>query len=274
MPERARLIARTLRTALHLVQGTLTVLLAFPLCGAARRLQLRQRWSAGLLRILGLQLQHQGAALQPGCLLVANHVSWVDIFVINALAPAAFVSKAEVRQWPLIGWLSARNDTVFLRRGSRGHARIVNAEIGALLDAGRNVAVFPEGTTTDGSHVLHFHAALLQPAIAAGHPVQALALSYHDADGHPSRAAAYDGDISLGQCFAAIVAERRLIVRVRAFDPIPTGEATDRRVLAHATRDLIAAALPAPAPGRCEEAVASTPLALRAARSAQGLSTE
>ena len=88
-----------------------------------------------------------------------------------------------MRNWPVIGWLAARNDTVFLRRGSCGHARIINAEIGAQLDGGRNVAVFPEGTTTDGTRVLHFHAALLQPAIASGHPVQALAIRYLTPDG-------------------------------------------------------------------------------------------
>jgi 1-acyl-sn-glycerol-3-phosphate acyltransferase len=73
--------------------------------------------------------------------------------VINAAYPAAFISKAEVRDWPLIGWLAAKNETVFLRRGSRGHARIVNAEIASLLGRGRQVALFPEGTTTDGSQV-------------------------------------------------------------------------------------------------------------------------
>ena len=95
-----------------------------------------------------------GTPLIERGLLVANHVSWVDIFVVNALTPAAFVSKADVRQWPVIGWLAAVNETVFLRRGSRGHARVINEEIAERMRAGRHVALFPEGTTTDGSHVL------------------------------------------------------------------------------------------------------------------------
>lgn len=230
---------RYVRLASHVVEGALTVALVYPFSAEAAHRRLRQRWSQRLLRILGIRLQAEGVAIEPGCMLVANHISWVDIFVINALAPSSFVSKAEVRNWPIIGWLAARNGTIFLRRGSRGHAKIINDETAALLDAGRNVAIFPEGTTTDGSHVLNFHAALLQPAIAAGHAVQPVALSYHAPDGSFSRAAAYDGDLSLGQCIASIIAEREIIARVQAATPLATGPHTDRRSLAREARDII-----------------------------------
>ena len=232
----------------------------FPFLRCATRRGLRQRWSAGLLRLLGVELQSVGTAIRPGCLLVANHISWLDIFAINALAPAAFVSKAEVRAWPVVGWLAARNETVFLRRGSRGHARIINAEIGALLDGGRNVAVFPEGTTTDGSHVLHFHAALLQPAIESGHPVQPVALSYHAPDGRRSRAPAYDGEVTMGQCLAAIIARPRLVARIAAPAPMATGEGINRRALAHDAREAIATAIAEPGTGtRAAAAIDSRP---------------
>lgn len=231
---------RYARLALHLLEGTLTLACIAPLAAPATVLRLRQRWSRRLLAILGIELQVGSRPVAPGSLLVANHISWVDIFVINALAPAAFISKAEVRGWPVIGWLAAKSETVFLRRGSRGHARLVNAEIAALLHAGRNVAVFPEGTTTDGSHVLGFHAALLQPAIAAGHPVQPVALSYHAGDGCPSRAPAYDGDISLGESLAAIIATRRVVARIQPAAPLPAEEASDRRKLAQHARETIA----------------------------------
>ena len=230
---------RYLRLALHLLGGVLTLLLAAPFCARPTLLGLRRRWSRRLLGILGLRLQLQGAPIAPGTMLIANHISWVDIFVINAVAPSAFVSKAEVRNWPVIGWLSARSDTIFLRRGSRGHARIINAEIAALLDAGDNVAIFPEGTTTDGSHVLHFHAALLQPAIACGHAVQPLALSYRKPDGSYSRAPAYDGEVTLGQCLANIVAERETVACVSAAPPIETRDGGDRRSLAQTARATI-----------------------------------
>ncbi|NMG76081.1 lysophospholipid acyltransferase family protein [Aromatoleum diolicum] len=211
------------------------IALAHPLIQQGTRRKLRQRWSRQLLALLGIELHATGEPLQPGCMIVANHISWLDIFVVNALAPSAFVSKAEVRNWPLAGWLAEKNETVFLRRGSRGHAKIINAEIGTLLDAGGTVAIFPEGTTSDGSHVLHFHAALLQPAIESGHPVQPVAISYHTPDGARSRAPAYDGDISLGQCLAHIVAEPRLVARLHANTPLDTRD-TRRRELAEAAR--------------------------------------
>lgn len=234
---------RYLRLALHLTQGMLTIALVYPFGSRATHQRLRRRWSRTLLRILGIRLQLEGEAIARGCLLVANHISWADIFVINAAAPAAFVSKAEVRHWPLIGWLAAKNDTIFLRRGSRGHAKVINAETAVLLDAGHKVAIFPEGTTTDGNHVLHFHGALLQPAIACGHAVQPLALSYHGADGAFSRAPAYDGELTLAQSLANLVGARVTIARVQAAAPLATTAGTDRRALAHAARAAIVARL-------------------------------
>ncbi|WP_228720769.1 lysophospholipid acyltransferase family protein [Nitrogeniibacter mangrovi] len=208
----------------------LTSATVFPFLGIATRGRIRQRWSRTLLRILGIELHISGAALIERGLLVANHVSWVDIFVINALTPAAFVSKADVREWPVIGWLSAVNETVFLRRGSRGHARVINDEIAECMANGRHVALFPEGTTTDGSHVLHFHAALLQPAILTGHPIQPVALRYRTPEGGFTRAAAYDGDVSLGQCIASIVGSRRIVVHLDVLPAIDTGTAHRREI--------------------------------------------
>jgi 1-acyl-sn-glycerol-3-phosphate acyltransferase len=216
---------------LHLCTGLAIVLTLYPMAGPAIQHRLRQRWSGHLLAILGAQLQTSGEPIAPGCLLVANHISWLDVFVINALVPSAFIAKAEVRNWPVIGWLAAKNGTVFLKRGSRGHAKIINAEIASLLDAGRNVALFPEGTTTDGSHVLHFHAALLQPAIAAGHAIQPLALSYQLPDTTPTRAPAYDGDLSLGQCIANIIATPAFVASI-AVMPVLEVNGRDRRDLA------------------------------------------
>ena len=234
---------RWTRLGLHLLQGVLTIAAVYPFTGRDTHQALRRRWSLGLLRVLGMRLEHRGEAVAPGCMLVANHVSWVDIFAINALAPSAFVSKAEVRTWPVIGWLAAKNDTIFLRRGSRGHARIINEETAALLDAGCNVAIFPEGTTTDGATLLHFHAALLQPAIACGHPVQPLALQYRTPDDRFSRAPAYDGELSLGECIANIIASPRTIARITVAEPIATADGTDRRSLAARTRSEIASAI-------------------------------
>lgn len=238
-------LLRLARLALHLAWGALTVATVYPWIRDSRRLWLKQRWSRQLLDLLGITLDASLARIEPGSLIVANHISWIDIFALNAARPVAFIAKAEVRAWPLIGWLSARTDTVFLRRGSRGHARIVNGEIEALLAADKDVALFPEGTTTDGTHLLTFHAALLQPAVAAGRPVQPVALSYHRPEGARSLAPAYAGDTSLWQCLQAILREPRLVVRLR---PTPALDAAlgERRDLARAARAAIAFSLALP----------------------------
>jgi 1-acyl-sn-glycerol-3-phosphate acyltransferase len=178
----------------------------------------------------------------PGSLIVANHISWLDIYALNAVRPMVFVAKAEVRHWPLIGWLAANTDTVFLRRGSCGHARLISAQIDALLSAGRDVAIFPEGTTTDGTHLLHFHGALLQAAVNAGRPVQPVALSYHDANGHRSLAPAYAGETTMHECLDAILACRSLTVRLCPTPPIAS-QTKNRRELAHEAQCAIAFSL-------------------------------
>lgn len=199
---------------LLLLSALLLSLCLFPLCSALARARLKSSWALALLDALGVELDADLTYAVPGSLLVANHISWIDIYVINAALPAAFVSKEEVRHWPVLGWLAARNETIFLRRGSRGHARIINQEVAAYLDKGLHVAVFPEGTTTDGRSLLHFHAALLQPALTAGKAVLPVAISYWEVDGQRSLAPRYDGDISLGQCTRAILGRRRLIARL------------------------------------------------------------
>ena len=238
-------IARAIRLGLHFLRGAATVGAVYPFVRDSRRLSLKQRWSRQLLDILGIELDASLGGIPPGCLIVANHISWLDIFVLNAARPVAFVSKAEVRRWPLIGWLSARTDTVFLMRGSRGHARVVNRQIDALLNADKDVALFPEGTTTDGSHLLHFHAALLQPAVETERPIQPVALSYHLPNGQRCEAAAYAGDTTMAQCMRAILATPKMTARLRpehSLDPA----SLDRRELATAARRAIAFSLGLP----------------------------
>ncbi|WP_153110931.1 lysophospholipid acyltransferase family protein [Propionivibrio limicola] len=246
---------RGARLALHIIWAIICVIAVFPLLAPEQRLRLKRRWSRRLLDILAIRLDAPLDGIPPGNLIVANHVSWLDIFALNAVRPAAFIAKAEVRQWPLIGWLAARNDTVFLQRGSRGHAKTVNGQIDALLTAGRDVALFPEGTTTDGTHLLGFHAALLQPAVETGHPVLPVAISYHDESGRISTTPAYAGDTTLKECLLAILSSHSLTVRLQPTAPIATTERTRREVslAAHraiadilATRNGFLPAAPAP----------------------------
>lgn len=209
-------VLRCLRLALHLLWICLGAAVVYPCINDQRRASLQRRWSLQVLRILAVRLDADPIDAPQGCLIAANHISWLDIFAINAVLPSSFVSKADILQWPLIGWLGARNDTIFLRRGSRGHARTVNVEIDRRLAAGKDVALFPEGTTTDGTTLLGFHAALLQPAVETERPVLPLALSYHDDTGELCLAPSFAGETTMKQCFRAILACSSLTVRVSA----------------------------------------------------------
>lgn len=233
---------RCLRLALHMAWIAIGTAVVYPLVSDSQRLHLRRKWSHRILTILAIGIEAIPTDAPVGSLIVANHISWLDIFAINALRPASFIAKTEIRQWPFIGWLAARHDTVFLRRGSRGHARMVNAEIDTLLNAGRDAAIFPEGTTTDGTTLLGFHAALLQPAIETARPVLPIALSYHDASGNISLAPSYAGETTMKQCVAAILACRRLNVRVNALPAIDTA-GMNRRELSQSAHAAITATL-------------------------------
>ena len=135
---------------------------------------------------------------------------------------------------------------------------MVNEEIGRKLQAGKYVAVFPEGTTTDGTHVLHFHGALLQPALLAGKPIIPLAITYWEENGERSLAPRYDGDISFGECLSSIASRRRLTARLQTLPPLGlAGE--DRRVVAVAAREAIIGAAQIPALSRLLETNADLP---------------
>jgi 1-acyl-sn-glycerol-3-phosphate acyltransferase len=198
---------RLARVGLHLGWGAATVAVVYPWLSPRWRRALKQRWSRQLLEILDVKLGVRGATAHGARLhglLVCNHISWLDVFVINALTPAAFVAKQEVKSWPLIGWLCAHTETIFLPRGSRRAARRTLEMMTAHLQRGVPVAFFPEGTTTQGERVLPFHAALFQAAIEAAAPLYPLALRYADRRGYPSLAPAYLGATTLWQSLRTI----------------------------------------------------------------------
>lgn len=213
-----------------LLIGLFTVTLVYPLCSSRQRLGLKQGWSKALLRTLGISIQASGVVPERG-LIVSNHISFIDIFAINAVMPASFVSKDEVRRWPLIGWLAQGTDTVFMERGSRSAAQKTRENLAGHLRAGNRVALFPEGTTSRGEGVLPFHAALLQSAIDAAVEVIPVTVRYLDAGGQRSDAAAYVDDMSLIECMRTIASSRGLCVSVDILPALASVD-TDRRHLA------------------------------------------
>jgi 1-acyl-sn-glycerol-3-phosphate acyltransferase len=241
-----RLIAlfRGARLALHIVYG-LTLAVAYPWFGLALRRRTLQRWSAELLNIFNVRIDiadddplHN---LRHG-LIVTNHISWLDVFVLNAVVPMRFVAKSEVRRWPVIGWLCARAQTLFLERGKARSAARINVQLVELLQRGECLAVFPEGTTTDGTSVAHFHSSLLQPAIDAGSMAHPIAIRYVDTGGAHSTAAAYIDDLSFGASMWSILSEPELHVRLIATPPLHARD-MDRRTLTRMAHEHISTAL-------------------------------
>jgi 1-acyl-sn-glycerol-3-phosphate acyltransferase len=221
LPAPFRRVIRTSLLLLHLVLGVLLIALVFPLCRTAQRDRIIMAWSRQLLRVLGVRLQAgPPPALPQGALLVCNHVSWLDIYLVYATQRVRFVSKAEVRSWPVAGWLAHKTGTLFLERGRRADTKRINAEMGALLQAGAWVAVFPEGTTSDGRGLLRFLPSLLQSAVELNCPVVPAALRYRTMAGDYSAAPAYIDDLSIWQSLMQIVSEPGLVAELQFGAPI------------------------------------------------------
>ena len=176
-----RVAFKLVRTLLHVLRGWWIIRSRFDRLSQPEREQEVQRWAAQMLRIFGIRLVRRGPALAPGpVLLVANHISWLDILVMHACGYCRFISKADVHRWPLIGGMAASAGTLFIERESRRNAMRVVHHMVDRLQAGDVLAVFPEGTTGDGVTLKPFHANLIQAAIAADVPVQPVALRFAD----------------------------------------------------------------------------------------------
>jgi 1-acyl-sn-glycerol-3-phosphate acyltransferase len=230
---RPRQAMRALRTFTHVIAGLATTSAVFPFVPPARRRRLTQRWSRRLLALLNVQCRVTGElfAHEGNVLIVANHVSWLDIVVLNALCPARFVAKAEVARWPLAGTLVRGAGTLFVERARRRDTHRVNRVVADALAQGDIVAVFPEGTTSSGETVLPFKSSLLQPIVDARGAVQPLALRYRAADGTRSTAPAYVGDDPFIASFWRVCGTPALIVDVTALARMPAA-ARHRRALA------------------------------------------
>lgn len=234
---------RLARVGLHLLSAIIQTATIVRWSRPPRRRWLKQRWSRKLLRILGVEPRLHGQLPPSGSLVVANHISWLDIYVVNAFLPATFICKADVRNWPVIGWLCEGNDTLFIERGSRTAARNTALQMSAALAQDKTLIVFPEGTSTDGSTILPFRPALLQSAIDTGKPIVPLALGYRTAQGERSTAPAYHGDLSLWSSLVAVAASRQPITADLAFLGLLRDPALDRQRAAAASHTAITARL-------------------------------
>jgi 1-acyl-sn-glycerol-3-phosphate acyltransferase len=263
---------------LLILAGLATVACFGPL-SQARRNRIIRGWSRLLLQVCGVRLLVRGhlpamlahTGIAPGGRLVlANHISWLDVYVINAALPSRFIAKSEIRGWPLIGTLVGWAGTLFIERGRRHAVHAANLAVRRCLEGGETVAVFAEGTTTEGDRLLPFHANLIAPAVEAGAPVWPVALCYTQ-KGRRSRAPAFVGDMGLLTSLGRTLLAPDLCATLTVLPPLPPQPTLRRHDLAEAARRAIGAELgieavepvraPRPRPGAAdvEDAVTRMP---------------
>ena len=199
---------KLMRALLHILSGFFTILLVFPRLSQEQREQRTQAWSLAMLDRLRIKVIVEGQPAVSGpVMLVANHMSWLDITAMHAARFCRFVSKADVKQWPFIGKLASGIGTLFVERASRRDAMRVVHHMAASLRAGDVLGVFPEGTTSDGTTLLPFYANLFEAAITTNVPVQPVALQFLDTTtGKPSFAPCYiNDDTMLGSVWRTLL---------------------------------------------------------------------
>ena len=232
---------RVLRLLGHMAHGLWVVAVRFPALPPDQQHVRVQVWSQQLLARVGVHLRVVGQPPVTGpVMLVANHISWLDIPVMHAARHCRFVSKSDVKGWPLVGTLATAAGTLYIERSSRRDALRMVQTMQEALERGEVLAVFPEGTTGDGREMLPFHANLIQAAVAAQAPVQPVALRFVDkASGSTSFAPSYIGDETLvGSIWRTLCADS--IEAVVHFGPVEQPDGRDRRAWAldlHATFD-------------------------------------
>jgi 1-acyl-sn-glycerol-3-phosphate acyltransferase len=201
-----------------------------------------------IARLAGFQAQMAGSPLPDHVLFVANHVSWLDIMLLASASGAAFVSKEEVGEWPVVGWLARLNKTVFIARARRGAVRSQADQLRSTLATGQPVALFPEGTTEGGETILPFRPSLLASLFPPldGLKVQPVAIDY----GAAAKDILWIGDESAGANVKRVLSRRgKAVVTLNFLQPIDPADFPDRKALAERSRAAIVAALDASEPG-------------------------
>lgn len=228
---------KMLRGLWHVVVGMWWIHAHFPRLSAEQREMRVQVWSLQFLALWDIHLKVLGQPVLNGpALIVANHISWLDISVIHAARHCRFVAKSDIRQWPLIGTLATGSGSLYIERTNRKDALRMVKDMADAMKDGDVVAVFPEGTTSDGRDILPFHANLLQSAILAQAPAQPMSLKFIDAaTGETSFAPCYIGDDTLiGSIWRTLTSSR--IIAVVHFGEPQSANGRDRRAWAHELR--------------------------------------
>ena len=230
-------VARTCRlfaTGALLLVGTLLAAV-LPALGPRQRERALRAWYRTLLRALGIQLEVTGgdrfADPAVGILVVSNHTSWLDLVALGAVQPLRMVAKREVRQWPVIGLLARRLDTIFVDRKRLLALPGMVADVARALANGAAVGAFPEGTTWCGRANGRFRPAVFQAAVDTAAPVRPVALRYRLAGAGPTTVASFVGPANLWQALLRVAGAHDLVIEVHVL-PVVQDVCATRHTLA------------------------------------------
>jgi len=245
-----RLALRGTGLVLVVIWGILIGLLLAVLHAGGPRLRDRvlhpiaRHWFRCVLRVMGVRRKIMGQPAKGPVLIAANHISWLDIAVLGAHVGAGFVSKSEVANWPVVGWLARQGGTLFIHRGKHESAEHIAHDMTGRLATGNPVLLFPEGTTSDGTQVRRFKNRLFQPALHANVPVQAVSIRYTRGN-EPVDPVAYVEGVSLRTSVLGVLRRAHTEVNITWCEPFPVAGRERRDIAVEAERQ-VAAALVAP----------------------------
>lgn len=197
-------------------------------------------WSVLMMRAFGMRVLRHGTPLPGAALFVANHVSWIDIILLDSQRVVGFVAKSEIERWPVIGWLASRGGTIYHHRGNNESLHGVMHQMLLLLQNGSPVGVFPEGRTCSGESINVFHARIFQPAVLANVPAQPVALKYGER-GSAQTLVAFRPRENFLQNFWRMLGEPSRLAEVHFLEPVSVDEDGRRRMAAICRERIIAA---------------------------------
>lgn len=211
---------RVIGLIILLLMGLFIVFVFFGWIGKSARERCVQIWSQCLMKTTGVKVTQEGSPILNGpVMLTANHVSWIDIFIINSQRATSFIAKSEIRQWPVIGWLVYAVGTIFIQRGSRQAVIDINAGMDVYFNTNTCIGLFPEGTTSDGLSVLHMYSGLLEGAMNSRVPIQPVALLF-TYNGERSGRVAFIGEQTLVANIWVLLSSKNVGVTVRFLSPV------------------------------------------------------
>ncbi|MGR6981048.1 lysophospholipid acyltransferase family protein [Testudinibacter sp. P27/CKL/0425] len=210
--------------AYFLMSGVFQMLVLFRWCTPEQKLARIQHWSQQILKVFNIRVNaHNVPPLSQvkGSMFISNHVSWLDIFAINSVLPGQFIAKEDVRKWPIIGYLAAQANTVFVsRQRGNGSTQGKVDGVATALRNGAQVTLFPEGTSTNGEQVLPFKSSFFQAPIDAKAKVWPVLCFYPAENGGTNETMAYYGDVSLVQSLKDLAAQKSAVIELTFYEAI------------------------------------------------------